>query len=374
MPATSLLNVDKRRIAIFLPDLDGNGAVRVAVNLLKGLSARNIPIDLILAAVEGPYLEQIPEQVRLVNLEAGRVAKAILPLSNYLRHEKPSVLVSHMNHANVASVMAKKLAHTQTRLVLVEHDTLSVTKSRLLRGHLIRPLIKWLYPLSDAIVAVSEGAARDLKIQIGIAAGEKVSVIYNPVVDDELVKKAKAPLDHPWFQKDSPPVFLAVGRLTEQKDFFTLVKAFALLRRQRTARLIILGEGEDRSELEAEIARLGISEDVSLPGFVENPYAYMSRASAFVLSSRWEALPTVLIEAMACGCPVIATDCPCGPAEILVAGVYGSLVAVGDATSLSIAMLRVLETAANCELLLHRAMDFSIERAIPEYLNLLGYV
>ena len=361
-----------RRIAFFLPNLYGGGAERVAVNLLKGMSIRDVPLDLVLATAEGPYLEQVPKQVRVVNLAAGRVVKAILPLSHYLRQEKPWALLSHLKHANVAAVVARELAHKKTRLVLVEHDTLSVSRSKLLRGRLVPPFMKLLYPRADAIVGVSKGTARDLETELGIAEG-KVRVIYNPVVDHELLGKAKTPLDHPWFQEGAPSVFLAVGRLTEQKDFLTLIKAFNLLRRQKLVRLLILGEGESRSELEAMIAKLGITEDISMPGFVENPYAYMSRASAFVLSSRWEALPTVLIEAMACGCPVIATDCPSGPKEILEAGVYGPLVPIGDTTALSNAMLQVLEAPINQDILVRRAMHFSIDRVVPEYLALLNY-
>lgn len=367
------MNMQKRRMAFFLPTLHGGGAERVTINLLKGIVAKNFPLDLdlVLATVEGPYLDQVPKQVRLVNLAAGRVVKGILPLSNYLKSERPSAVLSHMSHANVVAVVARELAAIKTKLVLVEHDTISVTQSKVFRGRLIPPLVKWFYPRADAIVGVSQGVAQDLHTKFSIPE-EKISVIYNPVVDEELICKAKAPLNHPWFQKDSPPVFLAVGRLTKQKDFFTLIKAFELLRKQRLVRLIILGEGEYRSELEEMIAKLEISEDISMPGFVKNPYAYMSRASAFVLSSRWEALPTVLIEAMACGCPVIATDCPSGPKEILESGLYGSLIPIGNTTALAGAMLQILDFPTNRESLIKRAMYFSSERVVPEYLRLLG--
>lgn len=363
----------KERIAFFLSALHGGGAERVAVNLLKGMSARDVPLDLVLATAEGPYLDQVPKQVPVVNLAAGRVVKAILPLSDYLRQERPCALLSHMNETNVAAVVARELAHIKTRLVLVEHNHSSVSKSKLLRSRLVPPFMKLLYPRANAIVGVSRGVARDLETQLGIAEGS-VNVIYNPVVDDELVGKAKDPLDHPWFQEGAPSVFLGVGRLTEQKDFLTLIKAFELIRRQRLVRLIILGEGESRRELEAMVATLGISEDVSMPGFVKNPYAYMSRASAFVLSSRDEGLPTVLIEAMACGCPVIATDCPSGPREILESGVYGPLVPVGDATALSAAMLQVLEAPMSRDVLVRRAMHFSVDQAVTKYLALLDYI
>ncbi|BAZ25063.1 glycosyl transferase, group 1 family protein [Kalymmatonema gypsitolerans NIES-4073] len=361
-----------RRIAFFIPNLHGGGAERVAVNLLKGMLEKDIPLDLVLASAEGPYLNQVPEQVRVVNLAAGRVLNAMLPLSNYLRQNKPSALLSQLGHANVVAALAKKLAGTKTRLVLVEHNTLSVSQSKLLRARFVPAFMKLLYPSAEAIVAVSQAVARDLESELGFEKG-KVNTIYNPVVDQELITKAKTPLDHPWFKKGAPPVFLAVGRLTKQKDFSTLITAFALLRKQLLARLLILGEGESRTELEAMTKTLEIAEDVSMPGFVENPYAYMSRASAFVLSSRWEGLPTVLIEAMACGCPVIATDCPSGPREILEAGKYGHLVSVGDPVALSVAMSQVLESPVNCDLLVQRAMYFSTERAVSEYMTLLEY-
>lgn len=362
--------MDKQPIAFFLPTLHGGGAERVSINLLKGMAQRDVPLDLVLASAEGPYLNQIPKQVRLIDLAAGRVVKAMLPLARYLKANKPMALMSHMNHANVIAVLAREFADTKTRLVLVEHNTLSADKSKLFRGNCVPPLMKLLYPRAEAIVGVSQGVAEDLEHQMGFVPGT-VSVVYNPVVDNELIAKAKAPLTHSWFHKGSPPVFLAVGRLTEQKDFLTLIKAFALLRKQKMARLIILGEGESRSELEALIESLEITEDVSLPGFASNPYAYMCNASAFVLSSRWEGLPTALIEAMACGCPVVATEGPTGAREILAGGKYGPLVPIKNPVALSEAMLQVLEVPVTRDRLVQRGMYFSIDRAVSEYLKLL---
>jgi glycosyltransferase involved in cell wall biosynthesis len=194
--------------------------------------------------------------------------------------------------------------------------------------------MRWSYPWADGIVAVSQGVADDLAQQIGIPR-ERIQVILNPIVTPELQRKAKAPLEHPWFSPGQPPVVLAVGRLHPQKDYPTLLEAFAQVRQARPARLLILGEGGERSRLEALIHQLGLEEDVSLPGFVENPFAYMSHASVFVLSSRWEGLPTVLIEALYCGAPLVATDCPSGPREILANGQYGRLVPVSDVRALA---------------------------------------
>lgn len=361
-----------KRIASFIPNLHGGGAERIVVNLLKGMLGKGFDLDLVLINADGPYLSQVPKEVRVINFGASRALKSIVPLSNYLRNNQPDAIISHLSEANVAAVLALKIACTKTKLVLVEHNTLSATKSKLVRARFVPPFMRRFYPRADAVVGVSKGVSQDLEIQLGLPKG-KVSTIYNPIVDSELITKAKAPLDHPWFKKGCPPVFLAVGRLTQQKDFINLIQAFALVRKQKPARLLILGEGECRGELERMVKALGISEDVSLPGFVENPYTYMYRAGGYVLSSRWEGLPTVLIEAVACGCPVVATDCPSGPKEILTGGKYGPLVPVGNTLALSNAMLQILETPLSRDVLMQRALDFSIEQGVSKYLELLGF-
>jgi glycosyltransferase involved in cell wall biosynthesis len=364
--------MNRELIAFFLPNLYGGGAEQVVIKLLEKMSQLNLPLDLVLASKNGPYLDRVPKQVRIVNLAKGGVLKSVLPLSHYLKENRPHALLSHMSHANIAAMLAIKIARVKTQIVLVEHNTLSVSRSKLVRSKFLPNLMKWLYPHADNIVGVSEGVAQDLAFQLGLKR-DNINVIYNPVVNDELIAKAKTPLDHPWFQEVTSPIFLAVGRLTEQKDFLTLLEAFSLVRKQQVARLIILGEGDSRVELEAAIAKLELAEDVLLPGFVANPYPYMSKASAFILSSRWEGLGIVLIEAMACGCPVIATDCPSGPREILEEGKYGSLVPVGDIAALSASMLQVIEVPINRDLLKQRALYFSVDRAVFEYLALLGY-
>lgn len=356
-----------KRLAFFLPTLHGGGAEKVVINLLKGMLGKDIYLDLVVATTEGPYLNQIPKKVRVINLETGRVLKALIPLCKYLRENKPCTLISHMSHGNVIAVLARILAREKTRLVLVEHNTLSADKSKLIRAKFIPILMRLLYPYADAIVGVSQATARDLESQLGLAQGT-VKTIYNPVVDSQLTFQANQSLNHPWFEKGAPPVFLAVGRLTQQKDFATLIQAFAILRRKKVARLMILGEGELRAELEHMIQRLNLNKDVVMPGFVDNPYKYMKNASAFVMSSRWEGLGNVLIEGMACGCPIVSTDCPHGPKEILAGGKYGILVPVEDVYTLSYAMLKILETPVRQELLINRANYFSVKQAVCKYL------
>ena len=201
-----------------------------------------------------------------------------------------------------------------------------------------------------------------------------MTTIYNPVVTAELVSQSRAPLDHPWLQLGAPPVILGVGRLHEQKDFPTLLRAFARVRAKREARLIILGEAkhaEYRTELTTLAAQLGIANDVMFPGFVDNPFAYMAHAAVFVLSSAWEGLPTVLIEALACGCPVVSTDCPSGPAEILENGKYGPLVPVGDDVALADAICSVLNTPPNRDWLRARGALFGVDHVADRYLGVL---
>ncbi|MGK7935217.1 MAG: glycosyltransferase [Xenococcaceae cyanobacterium] len=362
-----------RPIAFFIPTMDGGGAERVVINLLKGMVTRDLPLDLLLANAEGPYLDLIPKQVRTIDLAAGRVIKAILPLVRYLRTARPKVIISHLGHANVIALVAKQLAGIDTKIIVVEHNTFSVAKSSLFRGHFIPPLMKWLYPQADAIVGVSQAVSRDLEQGLSLPT-DAVKTIYNPVVDRELLAKKDDSVDRPWFQDQTIPVILAVGRFTEQKDFPTLLRAFALLRQKMTARLMILGEGELRPELETMVKQLDLTESVSLPGFVSNPYAYMSHASAFVLSSRWEGLPTALIEAMACGCPVVATDCPSGPKEILAEGRYGELAPVGDVEALSAALVRTLQNPPPRELFVDRAKDFETQNSVAEYLSLIEHI
>ncbi len=362
---------DKQRITFFLDALHGGGAEKAVVNLLKGLAETNkFDLDLVLATKEGPYLDLVPEEVRIVDLNTGRAVTATLPLTRYLRQNRPWALIGNMGHVNVVATMAKELARIKTRLVLVEQNTISANKNKPKRAKLVHLLMKWLYPRADVVAGVSAGVARDLERQLGLGTGT-VKVLNNPVVNEDLIARSQADLHHPWFAANHPPVFLAVGRLNPQKDFFNLLNAFAQVRKHHDARLIILGEGTERTKLETAIAKLGIAEDVLLPGFVKNPYAYMRRASCFVLSSRHEGLPTVLIEAMACGCPVVATNCPSGPDEILDRGTYGSLVPIGDSEALAEAMVKILENPPETELLTERASEYSTEKVIAAYLALL---
>jgi glycosyltransferase involved in cell wall biosynthesis len=297
---------------------------------------------------------------------------SIPALARYLRRERPAVLMSAANHAHLSALWARRLSGTRVPLVLrvsnhLTHSHLGGTRrSRPLRLRLAR---RW-YGWADAAVAVSRGIAEDLVTHTRLPA-RSVHTIYNPTYTSESQGKAEAANDHPWFGPGEPPVILGAGRLTPQKDFATLVRAFAGVRARRPARLIILGEGKQRREILGLARRLGVAADVELPGYVDNPFAWMSRAAVFVLSSVWEGFPGVLIEAMGCGCPVVSTDCPSGPAEILEGGNYGRLVPMRDEAALAEAIVAALRDPGSSERLRERAAEFSVDRALDHYLEVL---
>ncbi len=360
----------KERLAFFLPGLYDGGAERIMLNLAKGITARGFPVDLVLARAEGPFLDELPDSVRLIDLKASRVLYSTPALVRYLRHERPVALLSIL-YANIIALWARRLAGIPQRVILGEHNTLSsvVNGEGGLRWRLFPTLARRFYPWADGIVAVSIGVANDLAQLINIPF-DRIQVIYNPIVTSELFEKSKSAIEHPWFKSGEPPVLLAVGRLTIQKAFDVLIRAFAQVRKNHRVRLLILGEGEERLPLEALIREYELGQDISMPGFVPNPYPYMAHAAGFVLSSRWEGLPTVLVEAMSLGAPIISTDCPSGPREILSDGKYGQLVPVDDLGALAAAISTTLTTNV-----LRPSKDswkpFTIESVADKYINIL---
>jgi glycosyltransferase involved in cell wall biosynthesis len=360
------------RVAFFLPSLLGGGAERVVLGLAGDFAQQEISVDLVLAAAEGPYLADVHPRVRLIDLKAGRVLASLLPLIRYLRAERPAAMLSTLDHANVVALWAKRLARVPTRLWVREASTHSQTYRHpaVLRANAVSFLMGYSYRWAEGVIAPSHDAAADLARYVSLREGA-LHVICNPVIRPALTQQACAPVEHPWFAPGALPLVLSVGRLSEAKDFATLIRAFAQVRRQTHARLVILGEGELRVQLESLVQSLGLARDVLLPGFVANPYAYMARASVYVLSSRWEGLPNALIEALALGTPVVATDCESGPREILDNGRYGRLVPVGDTEALAAAVTEVLtrrEKAAPDAAFMQR---FSADACVARYRELL---
>lgn len=337
-----------KRVAFFMPTLGGGGAERVTMALAKGLAERGHSVWLLVAAATGSLVHEVPPNVTLVDLRKRRVMAAIPALARWLRVNQPDVLIATQGHANIAAYIACRLVGVDSRLLVREVSTPSANLRHLtgLRGWAWRALLRHVYRRADTVIAVSRGVADDLQVYLHCRL-DNLRVIYNPVISPEIYQKASEPLDHPWFQSDAEmPVVLAVGRLTEAKNYPLLLRAFAMVVRQRPAKLLILGEGEERPELEMLVRELGISEFVALPGFDANPFRYMARCRLYVMSSDWEGLPGSLIQALALHGNVIATDCPSGPKEVLKGGQLGMLVPVGDVHSLAVAMLARLDGGA----------------------------
>lgn len=329
------------RIALFLPSLTGGGAERVTVNLARGLVEADHEVDVVAATAAGAFVDRLPAGVRLVDLGVHRTAAALMPLARYLRRERPAALLSALNHANVIAVIASRLAGYRGAVWVAEHNELFPRDPLTPRLRAFLKLLGWSYARATGVIAVSHGVRRSLERMAGVPA-ERVEVIYNPVIVPEILDQAREVPDHPFLRERSAPVVLGIGRLTRQKNFPHLLRAVSALRGTRDVRVLILGDGEDRAAITGLAAELGLGDSVHLPGFVANPFSYLAHADAFVLSSDWEGLPTVLIEALAVGTPVVSTDCPSGPREILAGGAHGELVPTGDVDALAGAIDRVL--------------------------------
>ena len=401
-----------RRIAVLSPTLAGGGAERKALFIAAGLLERGHEVDILVHRLVCHYPDEVPRRARLFYLSSrgdgearsllGRLAVVPQPLlpgatpwrarvprtallckvprkqlpllmstrpprwaagiAAYVDREQPSALLAMNVLAVTATTMAASLVRRPTRVVGTLHDVL-----RSGRQH---QRARRSYPFADCAVGISRGTTSELEGVPGMAR-DRIHTIYNPVVSADLDRKARESPHHPWFDDRSCPVILAIGRMKKVKDFSTLLRAFARLLDRRPARLIVLGMGRLQPSLFSLARELGIAEHVDFPGFKKNPYAFLAKADLFVLSSRHEALPTVLIEAMACGCPVVSTDCPFGPREILEDGRLGPLVPVGNAEAMAEAMARTLDDPPDSDLLRERASFFNVEHAVEQYEKLL---
>ncbi len=406
----TLSTIRSGRIALLAFEDAGGGLERVFFQLGKGFLAHGFEVDFLCFRRRKGHTLDWPSGIRVLTLDkakgplrslACRVLsiradpwalpalwrsgvlgrnppgpiKRSTSLVHYLDEARPAILLSGWSDCNLVACWAKRLARSPTQVVVNECVALSPTieteacESRLpAYWRAVPALLARAYRHADAIVAMSDGVADDLAQTAGVAR-DRIETIYNPIVDDELVNRAREPVPHPWFGASSPPVILGAGRLYPQKDFPTLLKAFALIRARHRARLVILGEGQERNRLEQLARDLNIDNDVAFPGWVPNPFAYMANAALFVLSSSYEGFGNVVAEALACGCPVVSTDCPAGPAEILDGGKYGRLVPVGDEEKLAEAIASTLADPPDRDWLRERAAAFSVDRAVQAYLD-----
>ena len=403
-------------IAFVVPALFGNGAERTVLEIACELIDRGHRVDFLLfrSVIDRP--EDIPSALRFIVLKhrfpgslnpnvsrllaTRQFATLFLPgevrlascwrflralklhpltlpnigmfedsqfVANYASEEMPDCIVSLLPKGKVATLLARTLHRAFPPIISFVHNDMGRRRRREIARY------RRLFSLSDHFIAVSEGVRSSIARAIRIPS-EKITTIYNPVVTPALTSLASHTPDHPWLRHRDSRVILAAGRLSDVKDFPTLLRAVRRVVMSLPIRLIILGEGRQRGKLEALVRGLKLEDCVSLPGYVENPYAFMSRASLFVLSSKFEGLANVLIEALACGCPCVSTDCPSGPSEILDRGMYGPLVPVGDHIALADAIVRVLESPPDKEFLMKRALDFSSDTSVSKFEEVISSV
>jgi glycosyltransferase involved in cell wall biosynthesis len=392
------------RVALLFASFSGGGVERSMLRLGDAFMARGLAVDLVVGQARGELRADVPPSARIVALDKRSVWRTLaeglaaepqgwrlllglevrplrrlwrrLPaLVDYLQEARPDALLAAEPRYNAMAVWALRRSRLNCRLVLSEHVQASshASGANPWADRHVLPLLRRAYLAADAIVTASRGVADDLAAYAGIPR-HRITTIYNPVAAPDLLARAREPLGHPWFAVGEAPVILGVGRLHPQKDFATLLRAFAALRSRRAARLVIIGAGlgsEYAVALQALATELGVAGDVELPGFAHNPLAFMSRAAVLALSSRYEGLGNALIEALACGTPVVSTDCPSGPREILDDGRFGALVPVGDVAALAGAIEQVLDHPPAAESLRARAQQFSVERSADAYLELL---
>lgn len=365
-------------IGIFMYTLGGGGVPRRNVTLANGLRDAGHRVDLVVIDGRGELRETLRPDIRVIELGDWRTHLPFIrakrrrqfhlargKLAGYLAKERPDIVLSADNYANLAAIAAREKAGAPVPIVVSQRNNASAS---IVSPKLVSDIVRD-YPKAEAIVAVSEGVADDL-VKLGLPR-DKVQAIYNPVVEGRFLEAAGRPVDHPWFGAAGRPVVVGAGRIGPQKDFETLLKGFALLRSARPdARLVIFGEGKEpgaRTALKGFAAELGLADVVDLPGRVPDAVPYIAAADLFVLSSRWEGLPGVLIEALGCGTQIVSTDCPSGPMEILDGGAFGRLVPMGDAAALAAAMEAALAETPDRDRLKARGRLFGVEEAVSRY-------
>jgi glycosyltransferase involved in cell wall biosynthesis len=364
---------DPGRIACLFSTSGHSGVDRLAQHLLPAMARRGYCVDLLKVRRHGPDLISAAATtpgLDIIDLGSPHTYGCMPAIVRYLRRARPAVMLSDKDRVNRTALLARALAGVTTRLYLRSGTTLSVDLAS--RGALTRWLqrrsVATLYPRATGVLVPSRGAADDLVAFAGLDAA-MIRVVPTPVVPEALFGAPPPPPSHPWFHASDAPLILGVGELSPRKDFATLLRGFARLRATRPCRLMLLGAGGERENLLALADRLGITRDIALPGFVPRPYAQLAHADLFVLTSRWEGMPLVLIEALACGTPVVATDCPSGPREVLADGHHGALVPVGDAGALAAAMEASLAPPRAAAQLRRIARPYGIEAATSAYLQ-----
>lgn len=362
----------QHRLAFYIPNLSMGGAEQVTVSIVNGLADRGHDIDLLISDPSGELRSEIHDDVNVVvfgnvRLPIAGIGAHVRDIARYIRQTEPAIIIPQMLHASVVCLVASLLVAADTRIVPTAHCSLERAPPESLKSRIVRALAPRLYSTADHVIAVSEGVANDVAETLSVPP-DRISVLNNPVDIEAVHERGTESSDHPWLEEPDLDVILFVGRLADQKDLKTWLRTFERVHKQAPAtRGIVAGTGPRRDSLKRLAADRGLSDLVSFPGFVDNPYAFMSRASVFLLTSQYEGLPTVLIEALACGCPVVATDCPSGPREILDGGQYGRLVPVNAEGELADAVLSTISDPPPAQLLRARANRYKPKRILDKY-------
>jgi glycosyltransferase involved in cell wall biosynthesis len=367
------MTLTEPRLAVYCGPFDGGSTAKIAARLANGFAARGVAVDLLVTASRAPIPEATAPKVRVVPMGRMGLLTRVPAMALYLRRARPEAVLTHRIREDVFTLKAARLAGTGTPVFVTVHGRMSVKLDHVAgwKGQRRRAEVRRWYPQNRGIVAISEDTAADLRTLLEPAA--PVTTIPNPIITPEVAALAAAPVDHPWFSRlgEGPPVLVFAGRLEVEKDLPTLLRAFARLRAERDCRLLIIGDGRLRAEIEALRSALGLTDAVDLPGWAPNPYPYLRRAALVVLSSIWDALPTVLIEALALGTPVVSTACGAGPREILEAGRYGPLVPPRDPEALAAAMAQTLAAPLPSAFLKTGAERYEASRNADRYLRLM---
>ncbi|MGX9996324.1 glycosyltransferase [Vibrio sp. JZG120] len=363
------------KISLCIPSLSGGGAEKVIVNLANGLSNCGKNVDLVLLKSGGIFESDLNENVNIIKLNATDTKRSIFLLFKYILKNKPSCIISAMNYVNVIVLVSNMLTLNRTKVIVTEHSTLSSTlkeiaKKNKLISLILSLLVRFTYRFSNKIVTVSNGVKEDLINNFGFKE-KNIVTINNPVDISNVHKKSLDDVVHPWFQKNNKTI-LAVGRLGIEKDFPTLISAFELVKDKIDgSKLVIIGEGKERSALEKLIAKKKLEKDVLLMGFTSNPYKYMKACSVFVLSSSREGFGNVLVEAMVSNARIISSDCKSGPREILDNGLYGNLFDVGDYNTLAIYITDLMGSERVGIDYSNKLESFSLDFIVSKYLNVI---
>lgn len=372
--------MSRQKVAILGPQYTYGGGGHVCADIGKALGRRGYDVDFLIDGrdIEGGYLRTgFPDSCSLIQISEAQIHDSQLNLAfysslmkglwEYLARNRNVILLSNFVKQNLISTWVSLVTPGPHTVILCEHSMIGVRMTG--NRRVLPPLIRAFYPLADRAVAVSSDITEELVANFGLSR-DMCTTVDNPIDVENIQRLSEHSVSHPWFEDESP-VIVGVGRFGEAKDFVLLIRALQVLRQEVPARLVLLGDGDRRGAIEQQVEASGLREHVDLLGFVDNPYKYMQQADVLAHPADYEGFGVVLPEAMTCGTPVVATDCPGGPSDILQDGEYGPLVEIGNAQALAEAIYDTLEDPPPAEKLKSRARDFDIEKVVQQYINVI---